>query len=132
MQFKRYWILAFLLLLIFIIMAESKIYDDIQAIIGTDAGDRGMKSLIVPGDLEEAGKTLGSLQPNSQVIVLSGFPCCVTQDPPTETDGPPGTFSIARTAAALGHEVTVITDDCNEGEILFFRDTFDFVERANW
>jgi hypothetical protein len=91
----------------------SNIYNDIQAIIGTDAGDRGMKSLIVEGDLESAGKTLGTLEPPSRVIVLSGFPCCVNESPPTETDGPPGTFAIARAAAALGHDVTVITDDCN-------------------
>ncbi len=97
----------------------SNIYGGIQAIIGTDAGDRGMKSLIVPGDLESAGKALGTLKAKSHVIVLSGFPCCVNDSPPTETDGPPGTFSIARTAAALGHEVTVITEDCNEGKIPF-------------
>jgi len=91
----------------------SGIYNEIQAIIGTDAGDRGMKSLIVPGDLELAAETLGKLQPPSHVVVLSGFPCCVNESPPTETDGPPGTFAIARAAAAFGHEVTVITDDCN-------------------
>jgi len=91
----------------------NKIYNEIQGIIGTDAGDRGMKSLIVPGDLELAGKTLGTLRSPSHVVVLSGFPCCVNESPPTETDGPPGTFSIARTASALGHDVTVITDDCN-------------------
>jgi len=87
--------------------------NEIQAIIGTDAGSRGMKSLIIPGDLELAGKTLGTLKSPAHVIVLSGFPCCVNESPPTETDGPPGTFSIARAAAAFGHDVTVITDDCN-------------------
>jgi len=91
----------------------SSVYNKIQGIIGTDAGDRGMKSLIVSGDLELAGKTLGTLKSPSHVVVLSGFPCCVNESPPTETDGPPGTFAIARAAAALGHDVTVITDDCN-------------------
>ena len=93
------------------------VYNEIQAIIGSDTGDRGMKSLIVPGDLELAGKTLGTLKSSSNVFVLSGFPCCVNESPPTETDGPPGTFAIARTAAALGHEVTVVTDDCNAGKM---------------
>ena len=96
----------------------GNVYSQIQAIIGTDAGGRGMKSLIVQGDLELAGTTLGTLKSPSHVIVLSGFPCCVNESPPTETDGPPGTFAIARAAAALGHRVTVITDDCNAGEIL--------------
>jgi hypothetical protein len=90
------------------------VLDKLQDIIGTDAGNRGMKSLIVPGDLGAASQTLGRLTPDSTVVVLSGFPCCVTQDPPTETDGPPGTFAIARCAAALGHTVIVVTDKCNE------------------
>ena len=54
-------------------MTVSK-YEQIQAIIGTDAGDRGMKSLIVPGDLEKAAKTLSKLTPPANVVVLSGFP----------------------------------------------------------
>jgi len=92
----------------------KNIYGKIQAIIGTDAGDRGMKSLIVPGDLERAAETLGKLHPPSNVLVLSGFPCCVNENPPTETDGPPGTLAIARAAFAFGHVVTVITDDSNK------------------
>ena len=67
----------------------SSTFDSIQDIIGTDAGDRGMKPLIVPGDLEQAASIVASLPPKSVVIVLSGFPCCVTQTPPSETDGPP-------------------------------------------
>jgi len=48
------------------------------------------------------------------VLVLSGFPCCIHENPPTETDGPPGTYAIARAAYALGHQVIVVTDDCNK------------------
>jgi hypothetical protein len=84
-------------------MAKAKI-QNIQDVIGTDAGDRGMKALIVPGDLYEASKILSAL-PKGIVLVLSGFPCCVNESPPTETDGPPGTFAIARAAMALGHQV---------------------------
>lgn len=87
---------------------------NIQDIIGTDAGDRGMKALIVPGDLLEASKILANLKPSSTVLVLSGFPCCVNESPPTETDGPPGAFAIARAALALGHVVILVTDDCNK------------------
>jgi hypothetical protein len=85
----------------------------IQNIIGTDKGDRGMKSLIVPGDLLAAGKIFANLSVPSTILVLSGFPCCVDQRPPTETDGPPGACAIARTGLALGHRVIVVTDDCN-------------------
>jgi hypothetical protein len=92
--------------------------DGLQDIIGTDAGNRGMKSLIVPGDFRRASDILGTLtvsaDKSKQVVILSGFPCCVNESPPTETDGPPGTFAIARAAAALGHSVVVVTDACNE------------------
>jgi hypothetical protein len=93
---------------------SSSGYDAIQDVIGTDAGNRGMKALIVPGDLEKAAKLVAGLSVPSIVIVLSGFPCCVNESPPSETDGPPGTFAIARAVASLGHKVVVVTESCNE------------------
>jgi len=72
-----------------------------------------MKSLVVPGDLLQAGRIFGTLPVGSNVIVLSGFPCCVDQTPPSETDGPPGTVALCRTGLALGHSVVLVTDDCN-------------------
>jgi len=85
----------------------------LQDIIGTDAGNRGMKSLIVDGDLEKASHILATS--NGSVIILSGFPCCVQHSPPTETDGPPGSAAIARAAVALGYtSVAVVTDTCNQ------------------
>lgn len=93
----------------------SSTYDAIQEIIGTDAGDRGMKSLIVPGDLRTAAEIIAAVPPSDDgtVVVLSGFPCCVNESPPTETDGPPGTLAIARAMVALGHKTVVVTDSCN-------------------
>ena len=102
----------------------------IQDIIGQDDGDRGMKALIVPDDLEQAAIHITSLLSSSEtttneedsinikqhhVLVLSGFPCCVNDRPPTETDGPPGAIAIAKCVLALGRNVhvTIITDDCN-------------------
>jgi hypothetical protein len=73
-----------------------------------------MKSLIVPGDLYKASEIFGQLPAKSTVLVLSGFPCCVNETPPTETDGPPGAYAIARASMALGHECIVVTDDCNQ------------------
>lgn len=84
----------------------------LQDIIGTDVGDRGMKSLIVPGDLAAACILLGTLS-QTTVVVLSGFPCCVSQTPPTETDGPPGACAICKAALAFGHRTVLVTDDCN-------------------
>ena len=56
------------------IMTVSDKISKIQDIIGTDAGDRGMKALIVPGDLLAASNILGKLPAPSTVLVLSGFP----------------------------------------------------------
>jgi D-glutamate cyclase len=93
---------------------NTNVYHTLQEIIGTDAGNRGMKSLIVPGDLQQAAQTLSKLPPNSHVVILSGFPCCVSYHPPTETDGPPGTMAIARAATMLGCQVTIVTEMCHQ------------------
>lgn len=90
----------------------------IENIIGKDEGGRGMESLIVPGDLLQGATRLARLSPRSlsrqaRVLILSGFPCCVDESPPTETDGPPGSAAIARAAVGLGHHATIITDECN-------------------
>ncbi|KAG5187246.1 hypothetical protein JKP88DRAFT_161883, partial [Tribonema minus] len=47
------------------------------------------------------------------VAILTGFPCLLDHDPPTETDGPLGAFVIARCCAALGKRVIVLTDDAS-------------------
>jgi D-glutamate cyclase len=126
---------------LFTMTAEMKnVLDRLQSIVGSDAGNRGMKSLIVPGDLQRAAELLAtpvdsSIQPdasssgrpaptihrrrrrsdNNEVVILSGFPCCVDQNPPTETDGPPGTYALVRACAALQYQrITVVTDACNE------------------
>lgn len=91
------------------------ILQSLQHIIGKDAANRGMKNLIVPLDLSQACHLLAeSLRHQSHVLILSGFPCCVKENPPTETDGPPGACAIARAAMAMNHTVTIVTDECNE------------------
>lgn len=96
----------------------------IESIIGTDEGNRGMKALIVPGDLQKSAETIINLPQKSTILILSGFPCCVHESPPTETDGPPGAISIAKTVLALGmgHTAILVTDECNE---LVFRAAAD-------
>lgn len=83
-----------------------------------------MESLIVKGDLLQGAVTLARLgvtkpkerqRQQHNVVILSGFPCCVRETPPTETDGPPGALAIARAAVALGYAVTLVTDECNRG-----------------
>eukprot|EP00568_Trieres_chinensis_P004113 CAMPEP_0183296382 /NCGR_PEP_ID=MMETSP0160_2-20130417/3961_1 /TAXON_ID=2839 ORGANISM="Odontella Sinensis, Strain Grunow 1884" /NCGR_SAMPLE_ID=MMETSP0160_2 /ASSEMBLY_ACC=CAM_ASM_000250 /LENGTH=350 /DNA_ID=CAMNT_0025457989 /DNA_START=77 /DNA_END=1129 /DNA_ORIENTATION=- len=95
------------------------VVSSIEAIISKDEGGRGMESLVVEGDLLQSAQLLSRLVPRrgdclkAHVIILSGFPCCVDQDPPTETDGPPGALAIARAAIGLGYHATVVTDECN-------------------
>eukprot|EP00545_Synedropsis_sp_CCMP1620_P013956 CAMPEP_0119021978 /NCGR_PEP_ID=MMETSP1176-20130426/27089_1 /TAXON_ID=265551 /ORGANISM="Synedropsis recta cf, Strain CCMP1620" /LENGTH=323 /DNA_ID=CAMNT_0006976701 /DNA_START=54 /DNA_END=1025 /DNA_ORIENTATION=+ len=86
----------------------------LQDIIGTDAGGRGMKNLICDGDLVKASRIFAALPAGSLVVVLTGFPCCVNESPPTETDGPPGAVALARAAVHLGHTCKIVTDECNE------------------
>jgi hypothetical protein len=107
----------------------SKI-DKIHSIVASDINDRGMKHLIVEGDLLEAAKLFVRLPlqldsgadfnkkglDRSTVLLLSGFPCLVSYTPPTETDGPNGAFALALCATALGYKAIICTDDCyNEG-----------------
>ena len=101
--------------------SAHKAISAIEDIISKDDGGRGMTSLVVTGDLEKAAKVLARTCTSNdfsdgripQLVILSGFPCCINFDPPTETDGPPGTLAIARAAIILGYEVTIVTDDCN-------------------
>eukprot|EP00804_Cyclotella_cryptica_P012850 CCRYP_010578-RA/>CCRYP_010578-RA protein AED:0.01 eAED:-0.00 QI:0/-1/0/1/-1/1/1/0/358 len=105
----------------------------IHSIVSSDVNDRGMKHLIVDGDFLEAAKLFARLtrskntpeQPSQRqsttdndgirptVLLLSGFPCLVDHDPPTETDGPNGTFALAYCAVALGYRCVIVTDECN-------------------
>ena len=92
--------------------------EKINDLITTDAGGRGMKHLVVPGDLLESAKILARLvnrrhitQP-PHVVILTGFPCCVDESPPMETDGL-ASVAIARAVIQLGYEVTLITEECN-------------------
>ncbi|CAM9585279.1 unnamed protein product [Chrysoparadoxa australica] len=52
------------------------------------------------------------------VIIMTGFPCLLDHEPPTETDGPPGAVAIARACIAFGHHVTIITDEVNEEVVM--------------
>ena len=99
--------------------SAKAVISSIEDIISQDEGGRGMASLVVKGDLELAAKVMARLQNSCegripQVLILSGFPCCVNESPPTETDGPPGTLAIAKAAVCLGYDVTIVTDNCNK------------------
>jgi hypothetical protein len=97
----------------------SKI-DKIHSLVSSDVNDRGMKHLVVEGDFLEAAKLFARTATASQgdtkptLVILSGFPCLVQRNPPTETDGPNGAFALALCGVALGYKVIIATDDCNK------------------
>lgn len=65
----------------------KNIYLNIESIIQRDEGGRGIKSLCIPYELESSARILLSC---SKVVIITGFPCMLDFDPPTETDGPLG------------------------------------------
>ena len=69
--------------------------------------------------------SIGSLQKAAEcmhesetVAIITGFPCMMDYSPPTETDGPLGALSLARTLLHLGKDVIILTDECNEEVLL--------------
>ena len=92
----------------------------INELITTDAGNRGMKHLVVPGDLLSSAEILARVRNTKvayrarpEIVILTGFPCCVEHTPPQETDGL-SSVAIAHACMNLGYNVTIITEECNE------------------
>jgi len=83
----------------------------LEAAAGQDLGKRGIDALKLPGALVGAAAVVAA---SRQPLVLTGFPCRLADDPPTENDGPAGAAAIVRLCARLGKSVTVATDECNE------------------
>ena len=54
----------------------------------------------------------------SSTFSLSGLPCLLEFDPPTETDGPLGAMAMALAFIRLGKRVTIMTDEANEAVVL--------------
>jgi hypothetical protein len=49
------------------------------------------------------------------VVVLTGFPCRMSDAPPTESDGPPGAVALVTAALALGKAAALATDTSSAG-----------------
>lgn len=81
--------------------------------IQRDEGGRGIACICLQGELCSAAQRI--LDTNvKKIMIITGFPCLMDHCPPTETDGPPGALAIARAALAMGKNVVVVTDECNE------------------
>jgi len=84
--------------------------------IQKDEGKRGIIDILPPkGELLKSAEEI--LKCN-KLVIITGFPCMISYTPPTETDGPLGALCIARSALAIGKEVIILTDECNEESML--------------
>ncbi len=91
------------------------IINKLETIVQRDEGKRGIKELILPGDLYRSALTL---MDSKNVAIITGFPCMLDFEPPTETDGPLGALAIARSLIGAGKSVIIVTDECNSEPIL--------------
>jgi hypothetical protein len=85
--------------------ASADIWQQIAAGISLDPGQRGVKHLLVPGELESAARSLCSAR---SVLIATGF--SLGPGAEAETDGPPGAIELARGLSALGANVSFVSD----------------------
>ncbi|XP_061842869.1 D-glutamate cyclase, mitochondrial isoform X2 [Nerophis lumbriciformis] len=86
--------------------AVSKIRK-LEAIIGEDPGQRGIKALFIQDELIRSCLALSHA---SSVAITTGFPTHYMHSPPDETDGPPGAIAMATMLLSLGKKVTMVMD----------------------
>ena len=82
----------------------------IENIVTADPGQRGISPLIIPGEYLEAAH---SIRKAARIGIITGFPCLMDCNPPTETDGLAGALALARAIVARGRDVVLVTDDIN-------------------
>ena len=93
----------------------SDILTNLETIIHRDEGNRGINAITLLGELQLAASDIVNA---SSMAIITGFPCMLDYNPPTETDGPLGALSIARACLAIGKRVVILTDECNEDVLL--------------
>ena len=93
--------------------AEAVVHQ-LAALVSRDVGGRGSAHLVRAGDMWRAALAL-ALPSTRKVMITTGFPCCVTESPPTETDGIGGSVAIARSLDAVGKRVTFVVDASSHG-----------------
>lgn len=79
--------------------------DELERILATDPGRRGVLPLVVPGDLTGAAQAVLDCH---HIVIATGF--FVPEAGAAETDGPPGAEAIGAAARALGKQVMYLTD----------------------
>eukprot|EP01038_Epipyxis_sp_PR26KG_P010115 gene10115-13596_t len=96
--------------------AVRSIIVNMERLIQMDEGNRGISDITLPiGELYQASEELST---SNKIAILTGFPCMIDYNPPTETDGPLGAVAIAVALLKMGKEVIILTDECNEEVLL--------------
>jgi len=96
---------------------------EMERAVQSDPGKRGINAFMLPsGELLAGARSLFRHKGTTeQACLLTGFPCLLDFDPPTETDGPLGAVSIARAYLAVtgpAAPLVLATDACNEAVLL--------------
>lgn len=94
--------------------AREPDWQALDALLRRDPGGRGVAAFLEAGQGLAAGHLAAAArhlaQHGQSAAIVTGF-AIVGRDPPAaETDGPPGALFLARVLAALGVEVTLISD----------------------
>ncbi|XP_028677461.1 D-glutamate cyclase, mitochondrial-like [Erpetoichthys calabaricus] len=79
----------------------------LEGVIITDPGNRGIRALFVQDELLKASLSMSHAK---SVLITTGFPTHFNQNPPEETDGPPGALAMAAMLQALRKEVAIVVD----------------------
>jgi hypothetical protein len=85
----------------------------IETLVQRDPGQRGIAFLASPTELWHSAVKLDAA---ASVLLTTGFPC-VQGSPPTESDGPLGTVTLARALALAGKRVVVLIDAQDEAVV---------------
>ena len=104
----------------------------LEQIVQRDEGGRGMRHLCQPsGTLATTALALFHAQ---NVVLMTGFPCLMQHDIPTETDGPSGTVAICRalTRMDMSKKVVIVTDDRNKTVIEACANTDVSLKHTHW
>ena len=91
---------------------------DVQTLVQLDEGNRGIGDILPFGSVGSLLRAAECMEESQSVAIITGFPCMIDYVPPTETDGPLGALSLARTLLYLGKDVVILTDECNEEVLL--------------
>ncbi|XP_072424166.1 D-glutamate cyclase, mitochondrial isoform X3 [Chiloscyllium punctatum] len=88
-------------------VAAVEKFKALDSLIQQDPGNRGIKHLLIEKQLLKACLSLSNAK---SVLITTGFPTHFNNQPPEETDGPPGAIAIAAMLQAQKKNVVIVTD----------------------